>query len=124
MTRPWSPLEIEVKMNQVIEDQDDAIADLKELGAAYAQARRDYEVLKNQSLLAGRSQPGITTDKQSEAWATVQAADLRMAKDIAEATLNAQRDLVRTLISQADTLRSLARSSRDLTDSPGFGSRG
>jgi hypothetical protein len=120
VTRPWSGIEIEVKMAQVIEDQDDAVAEMKRLGEKYAQARRDYEVKKAQTFLATKA--ASNTDKASEATATEAAADLRMAKDIAESNFVTQRAVVATLQSQADTLRSLARSSRDATDSPGFGS--
>lgn len=123
MTRPWSALEIEVKMREVAERQDDAVAEAKELGEAFAEAKRAYEVKKNQSILDAKGRSDLTTDAQRLAWATVQAADLRRAKDIAESTLHTQRDVIRVLNSQADTLRSLLRSARDLTEEPGFGGR-
>lgn len=123
VTQPWGPVEIEVKMAQVIEAQDDAVAELKGLAMEFATKRRDYEKLKNRTLLSLVGNPDYKTDALRLAKATLESADARYEKDLAEGLLNAQRDVVRVLTSQADTLRSLARSSRDVLDEPGFGGR-
>lgn len=120
-TQPWGPVEIEVKMAQVIEAQDDAVAESKQLAIAYAEKRRAYELTKNRTLLGLVGHPDLKTADLRLAKATVEAADARYEKDLAEGAMNAQKDVVRILISQADTLRSLARSSRDVLDEPGFG---
>lgn len=121
-TAPWSPIEIEVKLRQVIEDQDEAVRVLKGMADEYGSARRDYEVKKAQAFLTAKNRSDLTTVDLRTAWATEQSADLRMEKDIAESRFVAQRAAVQVLISQADSLRSLLRSSRDLHEQPGFGS--
>ena len=123
VTQPWGPVEIEVKMAQVIEAQDDAVAEMKALGEAFATKRRDYEKLKNRTLLSLVGDPNYKTDALRLAKATLEAADARYEKDLAEGAWNTQREVVKVLISQADTLRSLARSSRDVLDDAGFGGR-
>lgn len=121
IVRPWSALEVEVKMAQVIEELDDAVAVQKALSEAYAGAEHEYKMRQAMSWLQSRQDANLKSDKLREAWVYTQVGELRLKRDIALGQLDAQKNLIRSLSAQADTLRSLARSSRDVTDGPGFG---
>lgn len=118
---PFSGIEIEVKMRQVIDALDDAVALQKALAETYAGAEHEYKLHAALSWLQARQDTTLKSDKVREAWVYTQVGELRLARDIAIGQLDAQKNVVRTLTSESEVLRSLARSSRDVTDGPGFG---
>lgn len=121
ITTPWSAIEVEIKMAEVIEALDDAVTIQKALAETYAGAEHEYKMRQAMAWLQSRQDATLKSDKIREAWVYTQVGDLRLKRDIAAGQLDAQKGVVRSLTTQADTLRSLARSSRDVTDGPGFG---
>lgn len=144
--RPWSPIEIEVKIRQVVEAMDNMVLDLKGKAEAAAEAKREFKrtdakakarIQFTESDLQLRSRtecPKVDgkapTVDDRKAWVIteMQAAQEAYIEEVAEAqqrfdmadveyrTLRDSREL---LMHQGDLLRTLARSSRDLSE--GFG---
>lgn len=121
ITQPWSPIEIEVKLAQNIEELEEAVTLQKALAETWANAQHAYKVTQAQRTLQAAVDPSMKTVAHRDAWVMTQVADLMLARDIAEGQLDAQKNVVRALTSQGEQLRSLARSSRDMTDGPGWG---
>lgn len=128
--RPWSPIEIEQRMADCIEKLEDAVTRYKALGYSAAQKKRDYEVEQAKCmLLAARHRDPtsgervLTSDTLRKAWVTEQVADLEQEADIAEHQVRAARMVISQLETEAELLRSMARSSRDMHDQPGYGGR-
>lgn len=121
VTRPWSGLEIEIKLAQVIEDQNDAVALQKALQEAWANAQYAYKLTHAQMMLRSGQDSNLKTADMRAAWVMTQVADLMLKRDIALGQYEAQKAVAYTLQSEADSLRSLLKSSRDVTDGPGWG---
>ena len=116
-TEVLSPMEIELKMAQCIDALEAAIDAQRELGITYAEANHAYRQAQASEWLRAKTDETLKTDKMREAH-VVQATDEKMlARDIAEVRYDAAKSVVRTLQTEAELLRSLARSSRDLVDS-------
>lgn len=116
-TEPLSPIEVEVKMAQCIEALEDAVTEQRNLGYVAAEAGHTYRQKQAEKWLLARSEPDLKTDKLKEAWVVSQTRDEMLARDFAEVAYDAQKSVVRSLQTQSELLRSLARSSRDLVDS-------
>ena len=123
-SRPWSPIEIEVKLRQNIEELEEAVTLQKALAETYAAAEHDYKLTSARAWLEARTKPELKSEKIREAWVYLQIGERRLKRDIAQGQLDAQKNVVRTLTSTGEQLRSLARSSRDMTDGPGWGNQG
>lgn len=121
MDRPWSPVEVEIKMAEVIEALENAVATQKALGEAARRASNAAKLEESKMLLASRNDVNLKTDTLRKAWVFTEIADLVLAADIAEVQYDAQKNVVRALQSEGDLLRSLGRSHRDMTDSGGWG---
>lgn len=121
VTRPWSPVEVEVAMRRIIEELDDAVALQKALAETYAVKEHNYKLQQAKAWLLAAQDAGLKTDKLREAWVYTQLGDLRLERDIASGQLDAQKNVVKVLCTQADELRSLARSGRDMVEQPGWG---
>lgn len=117
VTTPLSPVEVEVKMAQCIEALEDAVNEQRECAHEYAAANHRYRQAFAQKMLAAREEKALTSDKMREAWAITEVKDEMWHRDLAEAQHESQKSVVRSLQTQAELLRSLARSSRDLVDS-------
>lgn len=116
-TEPMSPIEVEVKMAQCSEALEEALAEQRRLGFIAAETGHTYRQKKAEKWLIARSEPDLKTDRLKEAWVVTQTSDEMLARDYAEVAYDAQKSVVRSLHTQSDILRSLARSSRDLVDS-------
>lgn len=122
--RPWSSDEVMEGMQACIEAQQQAVIDLLGLVRTSAEARHDYNLAKAQNLLRARADmPDLKTDALRSAWVVTQVHELELQTHIAENAIDAQRLMIRSLDSQAGLLRSMARSSRDMTDGPGWGNQ-
>lgn len=121
ITRPWSTIEVEVKLAQTIEALEEAVNLQRVLADTWSNAQHVYKTEQAKAYLKAVTDPGMKTVDHRNAWVQVQIADLQLARDIAEGQLDAQKNVVRSLTAQSEMLRSLARSSRDMTDGPGWG---
>lgn len=119
MAAPLSPIEIEIKMAQCIEALEESTDDLKQFAHAAAGATHKYRQAFAENMLKAKAEASLTSDKMREAWAVRQTSDEMWERDCAEAAYEAQKSLFRSLQTQSELLRSLARSSRDLVDSWG-----
>lgn len=116
MSRPWSALEVEEKIPEMVGRMEDAIADLKSLGEdaatkawAYRRAKaigfartsgKNAE-LREANCILHQIEPGKTV------------ADLGLARDLAENAYVNQRQIIAALRSEADLMRTLVVSARN-----------
>lgn len=113
-------------MQEVIERLDEAIVEMKDLGEDSARAAHAFEKKMAGLRLKARvsqelMQHGKPTATEKEAWAFLQADVESLQADIAKNAFATQRTVINALMAESETLRSLARSSRDMHDSPGWG---
>lgn len=116
-TEPLSPIEVEVKMAQCIEALEDAVTTQRTLGYESATASHTYRQAQARHWLLARQEADLKTDKLKEAWVVSRTSDEMFMRDCAEVAYDTQKSVVRALQTEAELLRSLARSSRDLVDS-------
>lgn len=129
ITAPWSSIEIEIKMAKVIEALDDAVLVHKALVEAAANKRHAYKLKEAQLQIQARGlmvegDTGKWTVDEKKAWVYTNLGELELEYQIADGQATAQREVIRSLQSEAELLRSLARSSRDLVEGPGYGGGG
>ncbi len=117
-TEPLSPIEIEVKMAQIIEAIEEALDAQREAGLKFAKANHAYRQAQAQAWARVRiDNPEATSDKMRGAWVDAQTDSEMYDRNVAETLHETARSVVRGLQTEAEILRSLARSSRDLVDS-------
>ena len=126
---PLSPMEIEVKMAQVMNNLEDAVTLQQALADVSAEKRHAFKMAEAQKTLEARvldfaDGAGKPSVAEKAAWVYQQCGDLELAFKIAEGQLDAQKSVVRSLQSEAEILRSLSRSARDLVEGPGYGGGG
>lgn len=108
-------------MAACIEAQENAVATMKALGEAAARARNKAKLEESKLTLQARLDVNLKTDILKKAWVFTQVADLMLEADIAENAYNDARAVNYQLQSEADILRSLAKSHRDMSDGGGWG---
>lgn len=122
--RPWSGIEIEQKLTSIIPLLDDAVAEYRQIGEEAAVARHAHKLAEAKAMLQAKADKTLTSAELRKARVYEQVADLDLAADIAEARLAAQRQTIAVLMAEAEVLRSLNKSNRDMHDQPGWGRRG
>lgn len=117
MSEPLSPIEIERKMSECIEALEACTDDLKKYACEAAETNHAYRKAQARAWLSARTDPNLKTDRLKEAWVVSETGSEMWKRDMAEAAYDSQKSLFRSLQTQSEILRSLARSSRDLVDS-------
>jgi hypothetical protein len=124
VARPWSGMEVEQKMAEVYLRLDDAVATYGALIEEAAHKRHEFKRQSAQYLMAAKADENLKTDALRKAWVDLQTDDAELEADIADGLVKAHREIISSLHHQCDLLRSMARSNRDMHDSPGWGSKG
>jgi hypothetical protein len=119
---PLTPVAIEGKLRQLVGDLGRAQAALAQARDTEVDARHAYERARRRALLSEKS-PKVTrggyTVAEQAAWVETQCEDLRFAADKATVTREAAQDHLRTLLAQAEIVRSLGVSVRQAYELPG-----
>jgi hypothetical protein len=109
-------------MCQVIEETENATAEFKDLTTEAAEAKHRAKKAWSSKLMEAKlAHKDLTSDVLRQAWAYVEIGDLQLEADIASGAADAQKERIRSLHHEADLLRSLSRSARDMSESPGWG---
>jgi hypothetical protein len=112
---PLTPVAVESKLRQLVNDLARAQMVLREARDAEVDARHDYDRARRRALLSEKSpkvtRGGYTVAEQS-AWVDEQCADLKFAADKATVVREAAQDRLRVLLAQAEIARSLNASVR------------
>jgi hypothetical protein len=116
---PLTPLAVEAKLRQLVNDLARAQVVLREARDAEVDARHEYDRARRRALLSDKSpkvtRGGYTVAEQS-AWVDEQCADLKLAADKATVIREAAQDRLRILLAQAESVRSLGASVRKHTN--------
>lgn len=123
-TRPWSSLEIDVCMRQLVAKLDDAVAYYLTLGEKSADATHRAKLAEARAFMEAKSDPDLKSEAIRKAWVYERVHEVQHEADLADAAMGAQRLLITSMHHQADLLRSLARGNRDMMESPGWGAQG
>lgn len=123
MTRPWSPQEVEERLHSAVDKLDDAVLEFKGCAEKAGRSKAHYEVGMAKALLTSRVKNRYESGKDwpvgmHEAWALVECEELRMDMEMASAHFAAQRQVLETLRTQCEVLRTLlvqARSTQDVS---------
>lgn len=121
--RPWSGLEVEVQMRQVYEKLDEAVASLKTTAEDAATKKHAAKLAEAQGWMRAKADPDLKTEAVKKAWVYEKTEAQQLAADLADAQVMAARLAIVSMHHQADLLRTLARSNRDMHESPGWGNR-
>lgn len=112
---PLTPLSVEQKLRQLVNDLARAQVVLREARDQEVDARHEYDRARRRALLSDKSpkviRGGYTVAEQS-AWVDEQCADLKFAADKATVVREAAQDRLRVLLAQAEIVRSLGASVR------------
>jgi hypothetical protein len=114
--RPWSPAEIEEKMQAGVELRNDAVAVFKALGENAARKQNAYDTEYAKMILLARTRSELTSDVLRKAWAVVQTSDLKLEADIAAVLFAAQRETIKELADDGDQYRTMLVSARGVQD--------
>jgi len=120
--RPWSPLEVEEQLHEVIGKMNNAVGGFYRLSQEYGQAKADLELAMAKAMLLARDEVGedgrplLTSAPDREAWALTRCEDEKRAFEILHARHDAQRRLLEVVRSQADVLRTLLVQARGVQD--------
>ena len=123
-TRPWSGLEIDVQMRQLITKLDDAVAEFKAIAETSARADHRAKLDEARAWMQAKTNPDLKSDAIRKAWVYEQTESVQLEAELADGAMTAQRLLITSMHHQADLLRSLARGNRDMMESPGWGAQG
>lgn len=115
MTKPLTPIAVEAKLRQLVNDLARARAALRQARDLEMDARHEYDWACRRALLSEKS-PKVTrggwTVGERMAWVDEQCADLKFAADKATVVREAAQDRLRVLLAQAEIVRSLGASVR------------
>ena len=115
MTKPLTPIAVEAKLRQLVNDLARARAALRQARDLEMDARHEYDWARRRALLSEKS-PKVTrggwTVGERMAWVDEQCADLKFAADKATVVREAAQDRLRVLLAQAEIVRSLGASVR------------
>jgi hypothetical protein len=109
-------------MRQVIETLESKTTEFYEMTKAAAEhkhAAKRAMAMKLMEAKIGRKE--LTSDTLRSAWAYAEIGDAQLRADVAAGHADAQKEAIRSLHHEADLLRSLSRSARDMQESPGWG---
>lgn len=110
-----TPVDIEAKLRHLVNDLARAQKALREARDAEVDAWHAHDSAKRRALLSEKS-PKVTrggyTVAEQAAWVEQQVEDLKFAADKATVTREAAQDHLRTLLAQAEIVRSLGASVR------------
>jgi hypothetical protein len=122
---PFTPLSIEAKLRQLVNDLARAQIVLREARDAEVDARHEYDRARRRALLSDKS-PKVTrggyTVAEQAAWVDEKCADLKFAADKATVVREAAQDRLRVLLAQAEIVRSLGASVRQAYELAGTAS--
>lgn len=123
--QPLTPLDIEAKLRQLVNDLTRAQAALRQARDLEVDARHEHERARRRALLSDKApkvtRGGYTVAEQS-AWVDDQCDGLKFSADKATVVREAAQDRLRVLLAQAEIVRSLGASVRqayDLAGTPG-----
>jgi hypothetical protein len=119
---PLTPPVIEQKLRQLVNDLGLAQAALRQARDLEVDARHSYERGRRRSVLSEKSPKvsrGGYTTMYVTAWVEEQCADLKFAADKATVVREAAQDRLRTLLAQAEIVRSLGASVRQAYEMAG-----
>ena len=115
MTEALTPLAVEAKLRDLVNDLTRAQGTLRDARDAEVDARHEHERARRRALLSEKSpkvtRGGYTVAEQS-AWVDEQCDDLKFAADKATVIREAAQDRLRVLLAQAEIVRSLGASVR------------
>jgi hypothetical protein len=121
-TEALTPLDIEAKLRQLVNDLTRAQAALRQARDLEVDARHEHERARRRALLSDKSpkvtRGGFTVAEQS-AWVDEQCEDLKFAADKATVVREAAQDRLRVLLAQAEIVRSLGASVRQAYEMAG-----
>jgi hypothetical protein len=110
MSEPLTPVAVEAKLRQLVNDLGRAQASLRQARDLEVDARHEHDRARRQALLNEKS-PKVTrggyTTAERDAWVDQQVEDLKFAADKATVVREAAQDHLRTLLAQAEIVRSL-----------------
>ncbi len=114
-SEPLTPLSVEAKLRQLVNDLAKAQMVLREARDGEVDARHEYDRAKRRALLSDKA-PKVTrggyTVAEQAAWVEGECADLKYAADKATVVREAAQDRLRVLLAQAEIVRSLGASVR------------
>lgn len=112
-TDPLTPVAIESKLRQLVNDLTRAQAQLRQARDVEVATKHAYERAERAAMLSAEC-PKVTrggyTTAERDAWVQEQAADLREKYEIAEATRKAAEDHLRTVRDQSMIVMALGKS--------------
>jgi hypothetical protein len=120
-----TPVAIEAKLRQLVTDLGRAQASLRQARDLEVDARHEHDRARRRALLSEKS-PKVTrggyTSAERDAWVDLQVEDLKFAADKATVVREAAQDHLRTLLAQAEIVRSLGASVRQAYELAGTSS--
>jgi hypothetical protein len=122
--QPLSPVGIEQKLRNLVNQLAAAYKDLAEARDAEVHAKHAYESEHRAALLSPdrpRVERGGMTTAERDAWVAEQCVDKREAYDIAEVVRKAAEDHLRVVRDQASVVQTLARSVQQAYSMAGTG---
>lgn len=112
---PLTPLSVEAKLRQLVNDLAKAQKDLRDARDGEVSARHKYDAERRRALLSEKS-PKVTrggyTTAERDAWVDDQCAEVKFEADKATVVREAAQDRLRVLMAQAEIVRSLGASVR------------
>lgn len=121
--RPWSGMEIDVEMRQLVLKLDDAVARYRTIAEQAARDSHKAKLAEARAWMTAKTDANLKSDAVRKAWVYEQTADVQLEAELADGAMAAQRLLITSMHHQADLLRSLARGNRDMMESPGWGAK-
>jgi hypothetical protein len=120
-----TPVQIEQKLRQLVNDLARAQAALRQARDLEVDARHEHDRARRRALLSEKS-PKVTrggyTTAERDAWVDQQVEDLKFTSDKATVVREAAQDHLRTLLAQAEIVRSLGASVRQAYELAGTAS--
>ena len=122
---PLTPLAVEMRLRQLVNDLTRAQIVLREARDAEVDARHQYDRARRRELLSEKS-PKVTrggfTTAERDAWVDNQCSDLKFDADKATVVREAAQDRLRVLLAQSEIVRSLGASVRQAYELAGVSS--
>lgn len=123
---PLSPVDVERKIRQLVNDLGKALQELGEARDAEVHAKHAYESERRAALLSPerpRVERGGMTTAERDAWVEERCANRKHEFDIAETVRKAAEDHLRVVHDQASLVQTLARSVHQAYSMTGTGER-
>lgn len=116
MSRPWSPQEVEERLEKGVDALDEAAADYLTIKTAASAAKADLELSKARAMLRFRSQDPRAPKHILEANVTVECEQELREALLTDATEEGARRALDTMKTQVEALRTLLVQSRGVID--------